>query len=128
MEGILTMDKTKNTSQKRIRSIGTTKTRVDHEFIAEALSAEKTEIAINTKQNPMTLFALRQHIVEKLRSRGGRPSLVNAEKERKKLPLCKGDWDKLKKIASYYKKHNLTVSPAQIASLVVHESLKKIKI
>lgn len=134
MEEVLIMDETKNTNtsqtknQKKIRSIGTTRSSVGHEFVAKALGAEKTGIEINTKQNPYSLFALRQHIVERLRSSGGRPSLIDTEKERKKLPLCKGDWSKLKKIASYYKEHNVNVSPAQIASLFVHESLKKLKI
>jgi len=112
----------------KLRSVGTTRSSVGCAFVAKALGAKKTGIAINTKQNPLTLFALRQHIVERLKSYGGRPSLIGVEKKRKKLSLCKGDWNKLKKLASYYKEHDVNVSPAQIASLVIHESLKKLKI
>jgi hypothetical protein len=55
--------------------------------------------------------------------------LIGAQKNRTKIPLIKEDWSKLKEISEYYKnKEGMHVSPAQIASILVHNALDKLSV
>ena len=112
-----------------IKNIGKGQRRIDINDVARALGGEKAGVKIDTKQGPVSLFSLRQFLMNRLRSNGGRPALMGTTKERKKLPLFEEDWDKLKLIAEYYKKkEGINVSPAQIASILVHRDVAKIDI
>ncbi|MCK4762958.1 MAG: hypothetical protein KAW12_12245 [Candidatus Aminicenantes bacterium] len=106
---------------KLIKDISTTQKKINDELIQQALGAKKIGIKIDTKKAPVSLFQLRQFLIEKLTSSGGRPRLEGASKIRNKIPLLEGDWNKLQSIAEYYKKKDgISVSPGQIASAIVH--------
>jgi len=113
---------------KTIKNTGKTQKRIDVKDVARALGGEKTGVRIDTKQSPASLFYLRQFIVNRLRSSGGRPTLIGTTiKERKKISIFEEDWDKLKSIARYYRKEEGTnVSPGQIASILIHRDISKI--
>ncbi len=111
-----------------IKNVGPTQRQVNSKVVAKELGAETVGVTIDTRQGPISLFALRQFLVERLRSSGGRPALVGAlKKKRNKIPLFDEDWIKLEKIAKYYKqKEGLNVSPGQIASALVHTDVSRI--
>ena len=110
-----------------IKNVGKTQRCVDAKVVAKALGAEKVGIKIDTKSGPISLLSLRQFLVNQLRSKGGRPGLVGTTGKRNKIPLFDEDWLKLKMIAKYYKeKEKINVSPAQIASALVHADISRI--
>ncbi|MFH1900799.1 MAG: hypothetical protein ABIK26_00945 [Candidatus Omnitrophota bacterium] len=115
--------------RRKIKNIGKGQRRININAAAKALGGEKVGVKVNTKQGPISLFSLRQFIMDCLHSSGGRPALVGTTKERKKLPFFEEDWNKLKLIAEYYKiEEGINVSPAQIASILVHRDVAKIDI
>jgi hypothetical protein len=110
-----------------IKNTGKGQRRIDINEVSKALGGEKVGGKVNTKQGPFSLFFLRQFLINCLRSSGGRPALVGTTKERKKISFFEEDWNKLKLIAEYYKKkEGINVSPAQIASILVHTNVTKI--
>jgi hypothetical protein len=114
---------------KLIKDISKTQKKISPRLIEKALGAKKIGIKIDTRKAPISLFELRQFLIEKLISSGGRPKLDGAAKRRNKIPLLEDDWDKLKSIAEYYKKKDgINVSPGQLASAIVHSFISHIDI
>lgn len=114
-------------TQKPIKVIGPIQKLVEPDVVAKALGAEKAGLKIDTKPGPISLFSLRQFLIDRLRSKGGRPALAGTTKRRNKIPLFDEDWVKLEKIAKYYKeKEGINVSPGQIASALIHTDILKI--
>lgn len=112
---------------RTIRSTGTARRRVDPKAVAEALGAEKVGTRVDAKQGPVSLFALRQFLMDRLRSSGGRPALAGTTGRRSKIALLAGDWEKLEKIADYYrKKERINVTPGQVASALIHTNMSGI--
>jgi hypothetical protein len=113
---------------KTIKNTSSTQRQINPKIIANALGAEEAGVKIDTRQGPISLFSLRQFLVNRLRSSGGRPTLVGTiKKKRNKIPLFEGDWIKLESIAQYYKeKEGINVSPGQIASILLHTDVSKI--
>ncbi|MHB1697491.1 MAG: hypothetical protein ACYCSQ_05255 [bacterium] len=112
---------------KIFKDIGTTQKRVNPELIANALGAEETGIRINTKQGPASLFSLRQFLVGRLKSTGGRPRIIGTRKVQSKISYFEEDLKKLTEIAEYYKKKDkINVTSSQIASALIHAELSKI--
>ena len=113
----------------KIKNIGKTQRRVMPRKVIKSLSAERIGLHSDNKRGAISLFILRQLIVNKLHSNGGRPSLIGAQKNRTKIPLIKEDWSKLKEISEYYKnKEGMHVSPAQIASILIHNALDNVSV
>jgi hypothetical protein len=114
---------------KLIKDTSKTQRKISTEFIGKSLGAKKIEIKINTRESPISLFALRQFLVERLASSGGRPKLEGTAKKRNKIPLLEDDWNKLKSMAEYYKKKDgINISPGQIASAIVHSFIAGVDI
>lgn len=115
---------------KKIKDTGQAQRRISPKIIAKTLGTEEVEVKIDTKQSPISLFSLRQFLVARLRSTGGRPALVGIDKKRRnKIPLFDEDWQKLEALASYCKeKEGIKVSPGQIASALIHTNMAKIDI
>jgi hypothetical protein len=114
---------------KLIKEISKTQEKVSSGLIEKALGAKMTGIKIDTRKAPISLFELRQFLVAKLISSGGRPKLDGTAKKRNKIPLLENDWNKLKSIAEYYKKKDgINVSPGQLASAIVHSFISHIDI
>ena len=112
---------------RKIKNTGRTQREIDPKVLARDLGAENAGIKIDTKQGVMSLFGLREFVMERLCSSGGRPALIGTIKRRNKIPFFKGDWGKLKMLAKYYKeKEGINVSPGQIASVLIHADIAKI--
>jgi hypothetical protein len=111
-----------------IKNVGPTQRQVNSKVAAKEVGAETVGVTIDTRQGPISLFALRQFLLERLRSSGGRPALVGAlKKRRNKIPLFDEDWIKLERMAKYYReKEGINVSPGQIASALIHADVSRI--
>lgn len=119
----------KGATQKLIIDKGPTQKLVDPKLVANALGAEDTGIKIDTKRGPITLLSLRQFIMDRLHSTGGRPKLEGTGEKREKISLFKEDREQLEVIAKYCKEtEGIKVSPSQIASILIHTGLSKIDI
>lgn len=112
---------------KLIKDKGPTKRLINPKAIAKALGAEETKFEIGTRRGPISLFSLRQFLMDRLRSTGGRPGLEGTRKKRNKIPLFNEDWEKLEELAKYYREtEGLSVSSGQIASALIHAEISKI--
>lgn len=119
----------KGTTQKLIIDKGLKQKLIDPKLVAKALGAEDTGVKIDTRQGPIALFTLRQFIMDRLLSTGGRPKLKGTSEKRDKISFFGGDREKLKAIAEYYKEaEGIKVSLSQIASALIHADLSKIDI
>lgn len=58
-----------------IKNIGLTQRQINPKVVANVLGAEKVGVRIDTRQGPISLFSLRQFLINRLRSNGGRPTL-----------------------------------------------------
>jgi hypothetical protein len=112
---------------KLIKDISKTQKKINDKLIEQALGAKMVGIKVDTRRAPISLYKLRQFLIERLISSGGRPKLKGAAKRRNKIPLLEDDWNKLKSMAEYYKrKDGISVSPGQIASAIVHSFISNI--
>ena len=112
---------------KTIKDKGPTKRLVNPDAIAKALGAEETRVQIDARRGPISLFPLRQFLVDRLRSTGGRPKLEGTGQKRNKIPLFNEDWEKLEDIARYFREiEGINVSSGQIASALIHAEISKI--
>jgi len=110
---------------KIIKDIGPTRRLINPKKVAKALGAEYAGVKIDTKQGPISLFSLRQILVNMLHSTGGRPKLKGTQSKRTKISLFNDDWEKLKTIAKYIEEEEgRNVSPGQIASLLIHTKIE----
>lgn len=112
--------------KKIIKDKGTTKICVSPKRIAKALGAEDTGFDIDTRRGPVSLFFLRQFLVNRLHSTGGRPKLTGVRKKRSKMSFFSEDWKKLEKISRYYREEGINVTSSQIASALLHAEVLKI--
>ena len=109
------------------RDTGRTQRIVNPKSIARALGAEEAGAEIDTRQGPISLYGIRQHLVKRLRSTGGRPTLMGRKQQRNKVPFLEEDWNKLTEIARLLEEEkNLHVTPAQVASILIHVTLPEI--
>jgi len=113
--------------KKLIIDKGKAKRFVDPGHVAKALGAEDTGVEVNTKSGPISLFALRQFLVSRLHSTGGRPRLKGTEIKRNKISFFNEDWKKLEEISKYFKeKEGINVSSSQIVAALIHADVAKI--
>ncbi|MBL7073303.1 MAG: hypothetical protein ISS33_05970 [Candidatus Omnitrophica bacterium] len=114
--------------KNKIKDTGKTKRIISFDRVSKAVGAEDTGVGVDTSRGPFSLFSLRQVLVDQLRSTGGRPVLAGTGDKRDKIRTIKGDWEKLKKIAKHYgKNEKRTISPGQIAAVVLHMGVLKIE-
>ena len=93
--------------------------------VAAALGAEVLGPSRSRPQSPIGLIALRERVTHQLHSSGGRPALEGAE-SRQKIPLMKGDWERLKRIAARVSEDSARqTTPGQVASLLLHMAIER---
>lgn len=95
--------------------------RVPPEQVAAALGAEKAPGKVRA-QSPDTLAVVRQELVRRLSSSGGRPSLAGTSR-RQKIPLDDEDWERLRLIAEALRDDEVRPTAGQVASVLLHRTL-----
>lgn len=112
--------------KKTIKDMGATQRRLKPKLVAKALGAEDTGIKIDTRRGPISLFTLRQFLVDRLHSTGGRPKLRGTRKKRSKISFLGEDWKKLEKISRYCRGEGINVTSTQVASALIHKEVSTI--
>jgi len=109
----------------QIKQTGKTLKRVDPVKLAEALGAEVVSKSAVKPHGPVSLFALRQYLLENLHSSGGRPAL-ESHARRQKVPMTDEIWLALSDLASILRADGISISPGQMASALIRQSLAQL--
>lgn len=107
-----------------IRDIGKVHRLVSPEDVARALGAEEFHREPTPGGAPHVFYTVREDIMRRLTSKGGRPGLEGTTK-RKKIPFTPSDWEALEGTAEHLTRTGTRVSPGQLASAIIHERLER---
>jgi hypothetical protein len=113
------------TTLRPIRDTDSPLRRVDAAQVRQGLGAEETPQALAEALAPLTLFALREELVSRLQSSGGRPALAGTTR-RAKIPLSDDDWHKLEELAAAIASPGFAPSAGQVASVLLSFSLHSV--
>ena len=110
----------------RIRDTSQRLPRIDGSQAALRLGGELAGLSLVGSGGPLSLYQVRQELVERLRSTGGRPGLTEASR-RVKIPLSAAQWKELEAVAAEVAAPGFTPSAGQIASVLLSLSLRSIR-
>lgn len=99
--------------------------RLDSKAIADVLGGEAYPERIEGRPGPATLYALRQELLRRRRSSGGRPG-IEGTSFRAKIPVGDQDWQRLEAIASALSAQGFTPSAGQVASVLLSITLRSV--
>ena len=122
------MTKTSRTSEVAFRPIQDTSVslpQIDPSKVRQALGAEDSTERLAEALSPVTLFALREELMRRLQSSGGRPALVGTTR-RAKIPLRDEEWQQLEDLASAIASPGFAPSAGQVASVLLRLSLDSV--
>src|SRR5690348_8561657 len=108
-----------------IRDTGSALPRVEAARLRQALGAEEAAEGLAEALAPVTLFALRQELANRLHSSGGRPALAGTTR-RAKIPLSDDEWEKLEELATAIATPGFAPSAGQVASVLLSLSLHSV--
>lgn len=109
-----------------IRIVESTSRRIDPAAVASALGAEPgPEDRRAGGLGPITLFAVREALLSRRQSSGGRPGLEGACL-RAKIPLSDQDWTRLEKLASALSSTGFSPSAGQVGSVLLSMALESV--
>ncbi len=99
----------------------------DKAELAKGLGAARVvEIGQRTIGGPLDMLALREEFNERLRSSGGRPTDPSWKVSRQ-VPFKAESWSRLQDIASEVGESGRRVGPAQVAALLIENSLEELE-
>lgn len=110
---------------RRIRTSGPTVRRIDAEEVAAALGAEASSERIEGQPGPLTLYALRQELLHRRQSSGGRPG-IEGTSLRAKIPLNAKDWQRLEALAVSLSAEGFAPSAGQVASVLLSIAVRSV--
>jgi hypothetical protein len=119
------MSRIRSTSAKQatIRSTSDEEPRVEAELLETLLAAEHVpEWTGGLRGSPPSLLGVRQEVVRRLQSSGGRPALDDTTR-RQKIPLSERDWERLTALAERASTGDIKPTPSQIASVLIRQAL-----
>jgi hypothetical protein len=107
----------------RIRTPADGERRIEPRVVAEALGGEPVAGRAAERPAPLTLYALRQELLGRRQSSGGRPGIEGADL-RAKIPLPRRDWERLEVLAESLTIEGFSPSAGQIASVLLSMALR----
>ena len=108
----------------RIRASEPTVQRIDPRSVAEALGGEPSE-RLEARPGPVTLYALRQELLGRRQSSGGRPG-IEGTSFRAKIPLGERDWQCLETLAAALSAEGFSPSAGQVGSVLLSLALRSL--
>jgi hypothetical protein len=114
--------KTVETTLKPIRDTGPALPRVAPDAVQEALGAELVADGLAGVLAPLTLYTVREELVQRLQSSGGRPGLSGVSR-RAKIPLSDQEWLGLEELAAAISSPGFAPTAGQVASVLLTLSL-----
>jgi hypothetical protein len=125
-EGTMTKRiQTSDPAVKRLHDSSVTVHRLDPKAVADALGGEPCPERIEGQPGPLTLYALRQELLRRRQSSGGRPG-IEGTSFRAKVPVGDQDWHRLEAIASSLSAQGFTPSAGQVASVLLSIALQSV--
>jgi len=100
--------------------------RIEPSRVQSALGAAESGFVVRAVGSPLALTQVRQELMERLRSTGGRPSLADTSR-RVKVPLGEHQWQELEEIAAEVSTPEFAPSAGQIASVLITLSLRSLR-
>lgn len=101
--------------------------RIDPDAVARVLGAKKTNVKIDTKRSPISLYSLRLFLFDALRSSGKQPCLAETRRISKRITLPSEVWGRLETLVTDLReREGITVSSAEVAAALIHLALSKI--
>jgi hypothetical protein len=113
------------TMQPVIRDVSVALPRIEPDEVAAALGAEPCRERLHSRLGPISLLAVRQELLRRLRSTGGRPALAGATR-RVKIPLRDQQWQQLEELAAEVLGDGSAPSAGQVAGVLLSLSLESI--
>lgn len=110
---------------EKVRDSGAASRRVEPDKVAASLGAEASATQLEEVFAPITLFALREELVNRLQSSGGRPGLSGTTR-RAKIPLCDKEWLELEELAAAISAPGFAPSAGQVASVLLSLSVQTV--
>lgn len=110
------------TTLRPIRDTSSSLPPIGAEQVRKALGAEETAEGLAKMLAPVTLFAVREELVKRLQSSGGRPALAGTTR-RAKIPLSDEQWMQLEELAAVMTESGFAPSAGQVASVLLSLSL-----
>ena len=110
---------------KTLSDTGATYRGLAPEDVAAALGAEESAVCLEEALAPITLFAVRQELVRRLQSSGGRPGLSGTSR-RAKIPLADKEWTQLEALAAALASPGLAPTAGQVASVLLNLSVHSV--
>jgi hypothetical protein len=114
--------RTTESTQRRLRTTESTQPRLDPAEVARALGAEPQGTQLDAALDPISLLAVREELVQRLQSTGGRPALSGVTR-RAKIPVKDEDWLQLEQLAEAVASPGFAPSAGQVASVLLTKSL-----
>jgi hypothetical protein len=125
-EGLMTKRiRTTEPTVARIRATEAPLPRIDPQTVAAALGAEPVPEHIEGQPGPFTLYALRQELLRRRHSTGGRPGIEGTDL-RAKIPLADRDWQCLESLAAALTEEGFAPSPGQVGSVLLSIALRSL--
>lgn len=122
------MSKKINTTEAPLRTLRDTSptlSRVEPAQVQEALGAELIGEGLTEALAPVTLFSVREELVRRLQSSGGRPGLSGVSR-RAKIPLSDAEWLGLEELAAAISSPGFAPTAGQVASVLLTLSLHSV--
>jgi hypothetical protein len=110
----------------RVRPSDPAVPRVDAQSVAEALGGTPCPERLEGQPGPITLYALRQELLRRRQSSGGRPG-IGGTSLRAKIPLSEGDWQRLENLAAMLSSEGFSPSAGQVGSVLLSIALHSLK-
>lgn len=117
--------RTTDTTLRPIRDASSPLRRIDPAQVQQALGAQEAPEGLSAALAPLTLFALREELVNRLESSGGRPALAGMTR-RAKIPLSDEEWRELEELAAAIASPGFAPSAGQVASVLLSLSLHSV--
>jgi len=114
-----------DTTLPRIRDTSESLSRLAPVQIQEALDAESADETLSAALAPLSLRNVREELLKRLQSSGGRPALSGTTR-RAKIPLSDEEWAKLEEFAAAIATPGFAPSAGQVASVLLSLSLDSI--
>jgi hypothetical protein len=110
---------------KTIRDKGPTLPRIEPGTVEAALGAEESGGRLEAALAPISLFAVREELVKRLQSSGGRPALTGTSR-RAKIPLGDKEWLELEELAAALASPGFAPTAGQVASVLLTLSVRSV--
>ena len=110
---------------KRIQATEPAARRLDPQAVADALGGEPCPERVAGSAGPVTLYALRQELLSRRQSSGGRPG-IEGTSFRAKIPVGEDDWQRLEALATSLSAAGFSPSAGQVASVLLSLALRSL--